>query len=74
MLMLIGTELLGVVRDVRSMAHNVEQMTSLVRRIASLIFPGAERVAKDAGDIEDRIHSFLTRKLHTNESKKERNK
>ena len=70
MLLLLGSELLGIVKDMRSMAHNVEQITTIVRRIASLIFPGTERVARDIGDVEDRIHSFLTRHLHTNESKK----
>ena len=70
MLMLLGSELLGIVKDMRSMAHNVEQITTIVRRIASIIFPGTERIAHDVSDVEDRIHSFLTRHLHTNVSKK----
>jgi hypothetical protein len=70
MIVLLGSELLRVVRDLRSIANNVEQVTHLVRRIASILFPGAERVVQDASDIEGKIHSFLTRNFHTRDSKK----
>ena len=74
MIVLLGSELLRIVRDVRTIAHNVEQMTYLVKRLVSLVIPGAERVAHDTLDIEGRIHSFFTRAFHTESSKPKRTK
>jgi hypothetical protein len=71
---LLGSEILRIMKDVRTISHNVEQMTLLVRRLVGLVIPGAERVAHDTLDVEDRIHSFLTRAFHTGSSNRKKTK
>jgi protein involved in ribonucleotide reduction len=65
-LLLLGFELLGAVRDVRRISKDVEHIAGLVDRVASVVFPGMERVAKGAVQgaeaLEKKVTKFLNRK------------
>ncbi len=59
MLMLLGSEVLRIMRDVRSISRSVEEISLLVQRVARVVFPGVERVAKDVSNVEEKIHHFF---------------
>lgn len=64
-LVLVGTECIKIMRDVRNISHNVEQIMSMVQRLSGFIFPGLERVARKADTavegVEDTITHFMNR-------------
>ncbi len=55
MVVLLGAETLRTVRDLRQISSNVEQITHLAQRVALLVFPGVERVAKSADSLERNV-------------------
>jgi hypothetical protein len=61
-LVVLGIELIRVVRDVRRISNNVEHIASLIDRVASVVFPGLERMARGAGSLERKVESFLKKK------------
>lgn len=66
---LLGLESFKIVRDLRRISQNVEDITQLVHRIARIVFPGVERVANDARNVEERVHGFI-QNWFTNRGKK----
>jgi hypothetical protein len=62
-LVLLGVELIRTLRDIRQISHNVEQITSLMERISTAIFPGIERIARRAERAEEKLANFLSKKL-----------
>ena len=67
MFVLLASEWLRVGKDLRSIARDVEQISHLVERIAVVVFPGMERVARKAvagvEGVEDKINSLFGTKL-----------
>lgn len=61
MLMLLGSEVLRIMRDIRSISRSVEEISLLVHRVARVVFPGVEKVARDVSNVEEKIHSFFNR-------------
>jgi hypothetical protein len=61
-LVVLGVELIGAVRDVRRISTNVEHIASLVDRVANVVFPGIERMAHGAESLEQKVTSFLKKK------------
>lgn len=59
-LLVLGIELLRVVRDVQRMSTNLEHITYLLERVAQVIFPGIERVAKKAVNVEEKVEEFFS--------------
>ena len=54
MLVLVGAEMLRVLRDVRSISHNVEEISTLLQRVARIVIPGLERITRKADhNVED---------------------
>lgn len=73
MLVLLGSELLRILKDARSIANNIEQISHLVHRVAAIIIPGVERAAHKAdatvSDVQDTVSSLIGR-FTRNASKK----
>lgn len=63
MVVIVGVQLLDVLRDVKGISRNIEHMTTLVDRVAEIVFPGIERVAKRADSLERGIADFLKKKI-----------
>ncbi|HSI21278.1 MAG TPA: hypothetical protein VLA04_06370 [Verrucomicrobiae bacterium] len=61
-LVVLGIEVIGVVRDVRRISNNIEHIAGMVDRVAMVVFPGIERMAKGAESIEKTVGSFLKKK------------
>lgn len=65
MLMLVGSELLRILRDARSIAYNIEQISHLVHRVAGIIVPGVERAARTAdrtvSEVQDTVSDLVGR-------------
>jgi hypothetical protein len=61
-LVVLGMESIRIVRDVRRISQNVEHMTSLVDRVASLVVPGVAHMAKGAGEFQESVGDFLHKK------------
>jgi hypothetical protein len=64
-LVVLGIELIGAIRDLRRISNNVEHIAGLVDRVATFVFPGIERVAKGAESLERKVGAFLKRKADT---------
>lgn len=62
-LVLLGIELLRVIRDMHQIAHNVEQITILLERLSQAVFPGMERIAHTAGKLEQKVSTFFQKKV-----------
>jgi len=63
MVVLVGVQLFQVLQDVKDISHDVSRMSDLLERVASVVFPGMERVAKRADRIEEKVGSFLEKKV-----------
>ena len=61
-LVVLGIETIRTVREIRDISHNVEQITVLVERIAQVVFPGIEKVARNTGDLGSKVASFIKKK------------
>jgi hypothetical protein len=65
MAVLLGSELLRILRDARSIAYNIEQISHLVHRVAAMIIPGFERAAhkadKTVSDVQDTVSDLIGR-------------
>jgi hypothetical protein len=65
MLVLVGSELLRILRDARSIAYNIEQISHLVHRVAGIVVPGVERAAHKAdqtvSDVHDTVSTLIRR-------------
>lgn len=64
---MIGVEVFHVVRDVRRISDNVENIAGLVHRLVRIVIPGMEKTARDMADVEDRVHGFFARWLSRKE-------
>jgi hypothetical protein len=62
-LVMLGVELLRVMRDMKQIAHNVEQITVLLERVSQAVFPGIERMARGAGHLDSTIATFFRKKV-----------
>lgn len=63
-LVILGFELIGAIRDLRRISNNVEHIAGLVDRVAMVVFPGLERMAKGAETLENKVGAFLRRKAN----------
>lgn len=63
MLVLLGVEMLRVVRDMKQIAQNVEQITILLERVSQAVFPGIERLAHGADRLEGMVSKFFRKKV-----------
>lgn len=63
-LVALGVQLSQVIRDLGRIASNVEQMTALMERVAEIVFPGMERIAKKADRAERKIAEFIEDKVN----------
>lgn len=61
-LIVLIIEAIGAVRDMRRISQNVEHIASLVDRVAAIVFPGMEIMARGAESIEKKIGAFLQKK------------
>lgn len=62
-LIVLGGQIMRVLQDVRKISRNVEEMTVLVERVAQVVFPGIERVAKRADNLEKKVAAFIEKKV-----------
>jgi hypothetical protein len=62
-LTVLGIEAIRVVKDVRKISNNVEHISTLIERIALIVFPGIERVARGADTLEKKVESFIKKKV-----------
>jgi hypothetical protein len=62
-LVVIGVQLMQVLKDVQRIAAIVEGMSELVDRIAKVVFPGIERSAKHIDGMGSQALSFIEKKI-----------
>ena len=61
----LAIQMLRVLGSVDRISRNVEQISYLIDRIAEVIFPGMERVAKRADKAEQKMADFFERKFNS---------
>lgn len=62
-LVVLGLQFWTVLRDVSKISENIEQISNMIERIATVVFPGIEKAAKRADNIQETITSFIEKKF-----------
>lgn len=62
-LIMLGFQVMEILRDIKRISQSVDQMTALVERVAAVTFPGVERLAKQANRMENKVASFIEKKV-----------
>jgi len=61
-IVVVGIQVSQTLREVRSISQNVEHITTLMERVAQIVFPGIERAAQGADALGSKVASFLKKK------------
>ena len=62
-LVMLSMRISRVLEDAERVASNVEHITTMVERIAQIVFPGVERVAHGADMVEKVIETGIAKKI-----------
>ena len=57
----VGWQILHILHDLEDISRNVAELTVLVERLAQVVFPGFERIAKGAEALEKKATAFVNR-------------
>ena len=60
---ILGVQLIQVLQEIKLIAHNIEELTTLVERVAQVVFPGMEKVAKRADRFTEKVGDFISKKV-----------
>lgn len=60
---ILAIQIMQVLQEIKIIARNLEMMTTLIERVAQVVFPGMERVAKRADHLEQKVANFVSEKV-----------